>query len=89
MADRNEVLANFQVSHDEPLTCIYGALIRIVLPPQALSNIEDIAICLDILEQKGWDLMVLTGVCIGRVSVILSVCRVCVCVVGSSEQCST
>jgi hypothetical protein len=35
MADRNEVLANFQ----------------------ALSNIEDIAICLDILEAKGWDLM--------------------------------
>lgn len=25
---------------------------------QALSGIEDIAICLDILEQKGWDLTV-------------------------------
>lgn len=41
------------------LTCIEErAFIRVTLSLQALSNIEDLAICLDILEQKGWNLMV-------------------------------
>ena len=72
MGDKNEVLANFQVGR--PLgrvvkgsegSCGCGcfnwnftAFLPSPSPVQALSGIEDIGICLDVLEQKEWDLTV-------------------------------
>lgn len=66
MGERDEVLANFQVRlcalgllpHGRlpPLTA-WCSLIENTLP-QAFTGLEDVGMCIEILEQKGWDLMV-------------------------------